>query len=102
MAKTTLKFNTYQREAKREPLDLELPNGETITVALPDGDLTMAIEEAGHTRKALRLAFGDQWPAVEPLVGALKDPEALREFTMDVLRGIGVAADDAPPAGGSR
>lgn len=102
MADNTLDFSQFQRQAKRKPLELTLPSGETLTIPIPDGDAMMDLEEAGTTRRVLRIAFGDQWEAIQPLLSTIEDPEALREFARTVLVKLGAAADDAPPAGGPR
>lgn len=102
MADNVLQFSTFQREAKRQPLSLTLPDGEVIVVPIPDGDQMMKIEEAGQTRRALKIAFGEQWSKVEPLVKELADPDSLREFAMTVMQKLGVAPDDAPPVDGPR
>lgn len=98
----TMKFNTYMRESKRKPVPLELPDGSTLIVPIPNGDEMMDIEEAGITRRALRLALGDEnFRRIQPLFKEMKDPDALREFTLDLMRNLGVSPDDRPPADGS-
>jgi hypothetical protein len=98
----TLRFDQYQREAKVEPLDLELPDGTTVTIPVPDGGQFMAAEEAGSTRKALRVVCGDAWEKVEPLVKSIKDPEALKEFVRDVMTYFRMTEGDAPSPAGPR
>jgi hypothetical protein len=96
-------FSTYQREAKRKPVEIKLPDGDVLVVPIPDGDKMMQIEEAGLTRKTLKIALGGEgYARLGPLVEGLKDPDALREFCMDLMRELGVSADDRPPADGPR
>lgn len=104
MAKKVLKFDKYQRESKREPVDIPLPDGTVITVPVVDGGKMFQLEEAGVTRKTLRMAMPDDesWERLEPLLEALPDPDAVREFTMDLMQALGVAPEDRPPADGSR
>lgn len=92
-----LKFTKYQRQSKRKPLELEMPNGETVTIPVPNGGVVLDIEEAGTARKILKLVCGeDNWRRIQPLLRELEDPEAVREFTKDVMSHFGLAADDIP------
>ncbi len=97
-----MKFDQYQRESKREPLAIELPDGGTVILPVPDGEVFLAVEEAGGTRKALMLVCGDEWEKLRPLMKTIKDPEMLRAFVKDVMVHFGMAEDDRPPGDGSR
>lgn len=100
---TNMDFSKYQRQSKRRPVELDLPDGGTIIIPIPDGEKMMAIEEAGLTRKALKIAVGEEgWERLGPLVGSLPDPDSVREFVQELMRRLGVAADDSPPADGPR
>lgn len=99
---TTLKFDKYQREAQVKPLEIDLPDGGVVTIAVPNGRQFMDAEEAGSTRRALRIVCGDQWSQLEPLVDAIEDPEALRDFVRDVMGAFRMAGGDTPPADGPR
>lgn len=98
----TLRFDQYQREAKVEPLDLDLGDGVVVTIPVPDGGQFMAAEEAGSTRKALRIVCGDTWEKVEPYVMGIKDPDALKSFVRDVMTYFRMAEGDAPSPAGPR
>lgn len=99
---TTLRFDTYQREAKVAPLDIDLGDA-VVTIPVPNGQQFMDAEEAGSTRRALRIVCGPAaWEKLEPFVGRIEDPQALRDFVRDVMGHFRMSGEDAPNAGGPR
>jgi hypothetical protein len=95
-------FSRYQRESRRKPVTLNLPDGVAVTIPVPDGGKVMEVEEAGLTRRTLRVLLGDDYSKVEPFVKGLPDGDALREFVTDLVTELGLRPDDAPPADGPR
>lgn len=62
--------------------------GQTWTMQQPDAELVMELEEAGTTRAFFQLAFDEQWPDMQPLIGKMGPPVLLT-----LVRQIGVHFD---------
>jgi hypothetical protein len=94
-------WDQYVTEADREPLEVPLPGGESITVRVPSGGQIRAInraQQAGDNDAAVIGLFGEQQG--ERLIALAEDAPsgALLELVKDVLAGFGLVPE---PEGGS-
>ncbi|MBB5154954.1 hypothetical protein [Saccharopolyspora phatthalungensis] len=90
------KFNRYVREARSEPFDLELDDGQEISIPAPDGDTVLEIEESRSSRRTLELLTGDYFDQVYELVRH-EPASVLNGLVADMADHFGLAA--APPGG---
>lgn len=92
----TYKFNRYRSEAKADPFDLETEDGKMISIAPPDGDTVLDIEESRSSRRTLELLCGEQFDAVYELIRH-EPASVLNSLVNDMVGHFGLVA--APPGG---
>ena len=89
-------WDQYVQDAKREPIELPLPDGETLTIRQPTGGVTRRINRAqrtGDEDDMCKALFGDD--GGELLLKLFEDApgSVLQEIVLDVLREFGLAPD---------
>ena len=89
-------WDKYVQDAKREPVELPLPDGEVITVTQPSGGAVRRFNRAmraGDEDGMCTALFGDD--GGEKLLKLFEDApgSVLGEITRDVLREFGMAQD---------
>lgn len=104
MTGKTYKLDKYRAEAQLEPFELEVADGQVISIQPPSAETMMAIGETPvqDGRKMLRLLCGEQYEALWAAV-AWEPAAVVTSLVKDLIKhfGLGEAAlRDVP--GGSR
>lgn len=87
------RFGGGQRERK-EPYKFQIGNSPVFQVEQPDSDTVMDIEEAGTSRRVLKLFLGDQYDEVEDYLGP-EHPDTLVDVVRAMSRHFGLFDADA-------
>lgn len=94
------KLDKYRAEAKVEPFELDLGDGQSISIQPPTVEDVILIGETPLTdgRRVLQLMCGDQfealWAAVADLPGSMITP-----LVVDMAKHFGISAMQATPGG---
>jgi hypothetical protein len=85
---TTYSLKSYKDAAKKVadekgPFVLEVDTDTSITIARPDGNTLLAVEEARSSREVINLICGDHAPEIFELFGP-EDYTALNQFGDDL------------------
>ncbi|MFD4932350.1 hypothetical protein ACIGKR_29825 [Rhodococcus qingshengii] len=86
-------FGGGKRE-KKAPYLFRIGESPVFQVEAPDSDTVLDIEEAGTSRRVLKLFLGDQYEDVEDWLGP-EDPETLVDVIRAMSRHFGLFDTDA-------
>jgi len=97
MAKRLRKWNTYVKEAQREPLEIELDAETVLTVNLPSSGAIRRLnraQRAGDEEESLTALFGEKGAEKLWQYAEQAPPGALQELIRDVVREFGLSGED--------